>query len=584
METDSELQSRRAPNFLERTIATFAPERAVRRAHAREVMHHFGYDGARPSRLRNGTGVSGKDGGSAETLRLSRDRVNLMREARDMERNFGLIAGILDRIATYVTHRLQYQARTGDPDINTQYEAYFHDWCGVADVTGRHRFRTLLELALRGMIRDGDFGFNLVKSGGSLRLQSIEADRLGSAKETGRSADANYLNGVLINDLGQPTHYRIFKRHPKLDRYTFEADLPAEQFIHLFRPTRVDQYRGVSALASALPHARDLYELYGLAKQRAKFASMWSGFIRSRDPVGGGAGQWDTNTDGAATKPNNLTAAAGKVARLREDEDIVFPPAMSEPSGAFMALAETLIREIAAGVDLPYGFVYDMSALGGVSSRIVTRQAQRKIEHWQTLLEDQVCNRVRDQVLANGIARGDIPAHKAWRTGVWGWGAHITADVGHETSARISELQYGLNTMTSALAERGEDFEEVMQARAREVTRLQTIAAEQNVPIELILDSKPNATALLAAMNTPAEKEAKPLPGLIGKYGERGVKPLLDVLEQVGSGVIDRESGIQTLVDLYGLTLEQAQKIVPEASEPPGGKAASKDEAEKDDE
>jgi uncharacterized membrane protein len=44
-------------------------------------------------------------------------------------------------------------------------------------------------------------------------------------------------------------------------------------------------------------------------------------------------------------------------------------------SGAFMALLEALIREIALAMNLPYGFVYNMAAFGGVAARLEKQAA-----------------------------------------------------------------------------------------------------------------------------------------------------------------------------------------------------------------
>lgn len=64
----------------------------------------------------------------------------------------------------------------------------------------------------------------------------------------------------------------------KLKQYSLEGEVKPESFIHLFFPSRTDQYHGVSKLAPALPHARDLYELPGYEKIAAKFATCceWS--------------------------------------------------------------------------------------------------------------------------------------------------------------------------------------------------------------------------------------------------------------------------------------------------------------------
>ena len=39
---------------------------------------------------------------------------------------------------------MQYVSQTGDEEIDTIYQDYFHEWCESADLTGRHRLRDLV--------------------------------------------------------------------------------------------------------------------------------------------------------------------------------------------------------------------------------------------------------------------------------------------------------------------------------------------------------------------------------------------------------------------------------------------------------
>lgn len=61
-----------------------------------------------------------------------------------------------------------------------------------------------------------------------------------------------------------------------------------------------------------------------------------------------------------------MKAQVGTITRI---EPVEFAPGTMRPSGAFMSLWEALIREIALGLNLPYGFVYDMARFNGVTAR-----------------------------------------------------------------------------------------------------------------------------------------------------------------------------------------------------------------------
>lgn len=551
--------------FLDRALATVAPGFATTRLLNRQRFHEFAYDMANPGHRRSGSGGLAKNA-SSENYRAHRDRINLMWDARDMVRNFAILRGIVARLVQYVADRVQYVSTTGDEMIDGSYQDYFHEWCETADLSGRYRLGDLVYLMLWGTITDGDHGWKIVElDEETLKIQPVEADRIGNPHESLKANDDNYIAGIHIDDLGAPVSYDIFKRQ-RSNKYSMEAQVPASEFIHFLDPLRVDQYRGVTPLATALAPARDLYDIYLTEKQAAKTQSAHNGVISSSDPYKtvGAFARKDSGGDDKS-KPGSLTMEAGKILRLPEGDSINFAPPMNRPNGAFMSLVEVMVREISIGLNLPYGFVYDMSALSGHTGRIEVAQAMRTIRRWQTLLAERVLDKVRDHVLSRAISLGKLQPHPKWRSGKWGFGASLTGDYGHDVSANLQLLQNGVITVSDMIAERGGTFEEVARRGASEMQFLQRTAGETTIPIELITQRWPNATQALAAINTPPPPPPEPPPGMVGEQGDKGVQPLLAILEKVGTGVMDRVSAVQTLIQLYGLDPAKADAMVPQA-------------------
>ena len=553
-------------NFLDRAIQVVAPSYALERYRSRALINYFGYDAANPGRLRGGSGGMHKNA-SAESPRASSDAVKLMWDARDMYRNDSLIGGLVDRVAMYVCAKIAYQPRTGDPEIDRAYRDYFYDWCTRSDFSGRHRLREQMELAFKGMVVDGDHGLVKVRQGMEIRLQHVEADRIGSPLEMVGQTSEKYIRGITINDFGQIVSYRVFKR-TRTSQYVFDREVPANQFIHLRRTASSDQYRPVSALARVLPHARDLHELIGFAKQQQKFASMFSGFFKPKDPFKTGGGDfWDTPPKSG--EPGVVNAQAGMIKAIpSEYGDISFAPECHTPTGAFMSLFETVIRLLAHGTVLPYGFVWDMAVFGGVTARIELVQVDRAFARHRQLLVDQALEGIKNDVLGLAIAARLLPPHPNWKAGKWNFGGRMTGDYGHDTTANLQKLQAGLVTATSLADEEGEEYEEIMETAAKEMQFKQSLAASTKIPIELFDQRFPNATQLLAAINTPPAPPPAPPPGLLGEIGDKGVKQVLEVLKQVGEGVTDRESGIEALVQLTGIERHEAEKMVPDGPGP----------------
>jgi len=545
--------------WLDRAIGWIAPGVQLERMKARVLL---GYDAANPGHRRQGGGGQAANA-SPENWQLQRDRVKLMWEARAGERNVGLIGGILDRMTQYVVGALSYQPNTGDKTIDAAYAEYFHEWCGRADLSGRFRLRKLVEMGFRAMLRDGDYGFVLSRHGGEVRLQGVEADRLGKPDDV--TPDERYIGGITINDLGQPVSYRVYER-TTLGQYVNPQEFTASQFLHLWNPLRGDQYRGVSWIQPAIPAARDLQEWFNAEMTRAKFHSKFAGFVTGKNYfTGQGAAEWDAKTsEGTPT----MKVQDGTLVRLREGEGVSFPPPMSNPSGAFLSFVDVRIRHLAVALNAPYGFLYDLTALGGVTARLEVQQAQRLIAYFQGLLVDCVLERIKDEVLALGMATGQLPASQFWRRGRWQFGPWITADLGYQTQADVELMQMGLKTGTQIVGEQGGTFSEVAQQIISEVKELQEMAALAGVPIELIAPNRaPAASQLLASMNTPPS----PPSGMMEAMGEGASKQLIEILEKASTGEMERDAAVQALVEIFGMSEQRAEAIVPKRANPAVG-------------
>jgi capsid protein len=555
-------------NWLESTIAFVSPQLALERSQAREKIHYFGYDGAYPGLARGWSGGISKNAPS-ETIRAQTDRVRLIWDARDMERQFGLMVGILDRMEQYVCPKIKYQAQTGDKETDREYQEFFHEWCLNCDYTERFTFQEMVGLGLRGMLRDGDYGFIKRFTGRELRLEHVEGDRIGNPLQIG-DPNERYISGVGIGDRGQPDFFRIFHR-TRTGQYDQPEDIPSNRFIHLYKPIRSDQYRGFSWFAAALPLIRDLYEIFRCERGAAKWASGIAAKRTSIDPsYGKGPLGWDGQTYlGAGTD----TLQPDKIVNVTPGYDIEAFPGSNRPSGAFMAHVQAIIREISISLNLPYGFVYDMSGFGAASARLETAQTQRSIQRFQGLLENRMLRDVKNDVLALGIARGDLRPNKNWKKGMFGYGPFITADYGYQTTADLQLVAAGLKSAHKVAHECGEEFEELVETVAGETETWYHAAIAKQLPLELINKTMTGATNLLATMNGPsaedqaAEAAAQPPPTLLQKIGDKGAMLILQTMEQVGQGVIPHEDGVAFLVNLLGLDRAIVEQFIPPTGE-----------------
>lgn len=550
------------PSFFDRALAAVAPSFALQRAVAREKLTYFGFDAANPGTKRGSSGGMTKNA-SSETPRMAMDRLKLIWEARDLERNMPIIRCVLDRITQYVVSQLLYQSQTGDAKWDSAAEAYFQHWMdNDADVTGRRNFRMLVELGFRSALRDGDFGFYLVRNGEKLQVQCIEADRIGDPNKVGASQEENYIQGIHLNELGQPTHYDIYKRDLKSARYDFEAKVDAANFFLLSKPLRTDEYRSVSWLAPVVAQARDLYEMFSFERGAAKWAASHAGIIRVSDPLAkagaGSAGMWDGTGRDANGTPTEVIQG-NKLLRLRPNEDVTVFNTGSRPSGAFAAYIEASIRDIAMGLNLPYGF-FDMSKFGGATVRLEAMQLQRMFARYQEIIVTSILNKIKRAILSNAIALGHLPPNPNFDFGRWQFGAHLTADTGYDTTANLELLQAGLKTAAQIAGEQGYDYEDMVDQQVKEVTILRDKCAAAGVPIEMVAMGRfPDATNQLAAVAEALDPDQSATAADLGP----NVKFLTDILEKVAGGLLPREEAVATLIDVFELDPVIAESIVP---------------------
>ena len=477
-------------NLIDKAIAFVNPQGAVDRLVARQKLKNFEYDAVKYTRERKGpSSLSG-----AEDYRSNYDRVELMKRARDLAENVGLVRSLLLKFAGHVAGTISYQARTQNPQVNTDVEAYWNEWWDKCDISTRHTGSTLMQVAVMSMLRDGDFLIVLVRdSNGDLKIQGIEADRLGDPFKVYTSLEL--IGGIHIDrNSGAPTAYDIYNRSIG-DFYTYQLTIPASQAFHLFDPLRIDQYRGISAFHTAINDATDIHELTGFEKLAAKTASAQSGIVKRNNNNAADLSTLSTDEDLSGNTIKLETIESGKISYLEPGEDIIFPNGPARPSGAFIEFHKVLMRNICLGLGIPYSFAVDPSAMSGPTARLEMQQAGRTFKRYQNLLNDKVLRPIKNIVIADAVARGMIDGNEGGKTtrGIFNFGANVSIDLGRESASSIAEFRSGLRNASDIFSERGQDYESAMRQRAIEAKLIQDLAKEYGVPAETISDVVPPA-------------------------------------------------------------------------------------------
>ena len=439
-------------NILDKAISYISPAAGVRRLAAKNVLHEYRYDGASMTHKRS----NAPQNISPNSYDVQRDRLQLMREAEDLERNFSP-AKMLNRKVAMYSSPISYNAQTGDTELDKEVEEYLNNEVFPnCDLTGRYDFFKMMEFGIMGCNRGGDYGWAFQRPGLTtdmtpeeainlpLKIQAIEPDRIGGIYQNVVSDD--YVSGCIIGEFGEIKAFRVFRRSMTTSLYDSPVDVPADQFVHLTDPMRIDQYRGVSALATAVQNLRDLYEILDYSKGKTKLASALTVFTNSNGATlgGGAADPYATTLAGGNSQVLQQDILFGQINHLQAGSEIKFPSSNS-PSSEEQALMEMLLKLVAMSYNLPYSFAIDASALGGVSSRLESELAKAEFERVQRLITPHA-KRLKNAFLIDAVAKGIFPVSKLQiiTRGRFGFRSHPQPDIGKEASAAVNLWQNGL--------------------------------------------------------------------------------------------------------------------------------------------
>jgi capsid protein len=542
--------------WIDRALENIAPTWALRRLEARVQKSLFEYNAARTNRLYSPKQYSQP----SESSQNQRDRIVMMYEARDLVENFPEAREISRKFGLYLTPH-EYSPTTGDRAYNQIVSDFFHQWCKTCDVTNRHSFKKLVQLAAEERPIDGDCGFVIRRSGEGLKLQLVPAMRIGNPNESAVASD-NYFQGIITNDFGQPVAYRVF-RVTRDGVYFGAEDIPAQQFCHYFDPFRVDQYRGVTDLHSAIQTARMLHEILQAEKAGVRFSSQQAALIFNDRGTANPRNLFQPNPSmslpNGQQQKNELTEV-GMIRYFQNSDRVEVMP--SRPSQAFTGFVQHLMHEIALGVGVPEGVLFGTQDYKGPSVRAEFAAADRVFTKHQGVLTDKVLDPIKDAVILDAIARGEIApppllsgetmvqALRRATKGEWRFPAKLSIDVGRESAANMNENRQGAKSLQEIAAEEGTDAFSRLEQIAIEANFVKELAEKYGVPetaIRLTTSSLPSTPAAAAAAGdavgaSAAQAQAASVPsqqGPVETQGDNAAEPDAgDNNELFGSDVI----------------------------------------------
>lgn len=480
--------------WVDKVVSVFSPATAAKRMHARRVYSKLqrDYDAAKVDRTNSHWLPPNK---SAD-LELMNSASMLRARARDLVRNNAYAYGIKRAIVRNVVGcgiipqaKVENKNEKPNDRFNKQVEALWHQWQRQADVTGRLSFYELQDLVLSEVVEAGEVLIQFVSSPNRSRslpfaLEMIECDRLADDYQSFRGINPDNGNelrrGVEVNSAGEPVAYWIYPKHPNdiNTLHTRPERFPADRFIHLFRPKRIGQTRGVTEFAPAIRWLKDLGYYLENELQSSAVASCFTAAITTLGGAADGSLLDISESESSDTDGNTFESIQpGMVARLMPGEDVKVINPM-RPNSQAEPWINLMIRSMAVGMGLSYErLARDYSQTNFSSNRASDLEDRREFRPWQDWLITHLCIPVWQRFITSAVmqdTRGFPGAFEfladferwtkaEWQPPGWEW-----VDPQKEAAASVIALESNLTTLADELGKRGKDLRETLEQRKRE--------------------------------------------------------------------------------------------------------------------
>ena len=480
------------------------------------------YAGAQYTRLTENwyAAVLSADRELKNSLRTLRSRSRQL--VRDNPHFAGFVADLKTNIIGWESDGIGIQARnkkadgTFDDAVNEAIEEAFCEWGfpETCSADGQDSWGDLQRHAVGLLVMDGEIllrrlpGFD---NPYSYALQLLDADQLDETYSLAASPGQNEIRmGVEVDQYGRPTAYWLWSRHPNdLVANRTRIRVPAEEIIHIFVRLRPGQSRGIPWFTPVLlpMHMLDGYTEAEVVQSR--LAASGGGFFET---VGAenieAAPVLKADAEGATVADRLTMESEPGLARALPPGMTFKPWDPTHPNGNFAGFQKAMLRTIARGCN-PFGttsystFSGDLEAVNYSSIRAGIISERDAFRVFQRFLTTRLHRLVYRDVLRYGALTGAVPVpgfNSAKYTACtyeyrgWQW-----VDPVKEMEAATGEVRLGVQSRQNICAERGRDFEDMVEQLAEE----QRIAKAAGVDISGLVNAKPLDNTDAGATATP---------------------------------------------------------------------------------
>lgn len=402
--------------------------------------------------------------------------------ARHVSTNDVYGARYLDLVAINVVgpQGVQYQPKVINPTdgsqntvVNAELERGWNEWCRSSSIEGLP-FRDLEQLAIRTVACDGELFVRFVVGPKTNRfgfaLCFYDSDLLDVNYNFGAaSAGANAIvQGIELDAKGRRVAYHFWNRHPDdpIGVPLVRQRIPADEIIHLYKPQRTGQARGMSWLRPGLEYHARLHRYIDAVLQSAEVGALPLGAIET--PIN----QPDVEPVKRFAK-DVLEFQAGEIFQLQPGQKLSSWQS-GQPNNVFDKFVASILHGLSAAYNVSYsGLASDNTAenySGGRISLLTERDHWRNVQSWfarsfhEKVFRLWLTCALEMKALNLPTKDPDDYAAFSFRTRGWKWADPLKDSKGNE-----SAIANSLSSKSQICAEQGMDFEEVAGERYEEM-------------------------------------------------------------------------------------------------------------------
>lgn len=361
------------------------------------------------------------------------------------------------------------QVLTENAAANNQIETAFSHWAKAA------RLAEKLHVMAQAKRVDGE-SFAILATNRDLGPQTpvqldvypVECDRV-TDPDFLVSIRGDTLDGIQYDRDGNPVAYTILDEHPGDLLFGFRPSstrYPARQVIHLFRPDRIGQLRGVSEITPALPLFAQLRRYTLAVIAAAESAADFAAVLQSKAHA---------NTDEAED------AEAFEELELTQRMMTVLPKGWElgqidskQPATTYEMFVRRILAEIARCLNMPYIIASgDYAGANYASGRLAHQVYFKSIQveratPWECVALGRIFAAWLDEaVMIDGLLPAGLDITNLPHT--WFWDGWVHVDPTKEAQADQIEIANCTKSRTEICAKRGMSWEDsVLPALAKE--------------------------------------------------------------------------------------------------------------------